>query len=173
MTQYSHVEAHIPLTATLLPRERWEEVTSRIIEDPVVTEFRTPPRVTDEALAEWLNLLDSKLDAVLKLLTLAREGFASLPLRGVTIHGGGMVFGSSQNFPAGSVVEIKMVLPTVSPLAMYVYGKVTSTVAEVDGRWAVAVDFVYMEEQVRDEIIEFVFQRERELIREKKEGGQA
>ena len=171
MRKFSQVDAHIPLSAKLMPEEFMDDAVSRIIEDPVVGAFNEPPRMLDEALAEWLEMLNSKMDAILKLMTLSKEGFSSLPLRHVKISGSGLVFGVNERYNVGDTLEIKMILPGSRHLAMYVYGKVMA-ITEEGGKLRAAVEFVSLEEQMRDSIVEYVFERERELIREKMEEGQ-
>ncbi|MBI4667197.1 MAG: PilZ domain-containing protein [Nitrospinae bacterium] len=170
MRQFSHVEAHIPLSAKAVPPDVLENLTSRTVEDAVVAEFAEPPVVENEALSEWMTLINSKLDAILHILTLQREGFSSLPMRHVLISGGGISFITRTEYQPGDTLEIKLVLPSVSPLALYIYGKVES-VEKLESGNRVGVEFISMDETVRDKIVDFVFRRERDILREKHEEG--
>jgi len=58
-------------------------------------------------------------------------------------------------------------LSLTHPVALYIYATVC-VVSEKDGGYETAVQFIKMDETIQDEIIRFVFEREREILRGKK-----
>lgn len=170
MRKFSRVEAFLPFSARLVPDMPEEEMMSRPIEDVMTPHFVEPPALDNAALETWLSIINSKLDTIMRILTLKDAGFMSLPVTRVTISGGGVSFNSNERRDPGDVIEMKMLMPGVSGQAILVYGKVTG-VEEKDKGFRVAAEFVGMDENMRDQIIDFVFRREREIIREKREEG--
>ncbi len=167
MREFSRVDAQIPLDVRPISAEEAKVAKSKISADSSIAYFTPPHDHEDRILTDWLKMLNDKLDTVLMLLTFHREGFSSLPYRQVNISGGGMSFMWSQAYPKGSILEIKMLLPMFPPVALYVYGELVS-VDKRDSEWLLAVKFVNIEEEIRDEIVRFVFKKQRELLREKR-----
>lgn len=167
MREFSRVDAHIPLDARLVPANERNNIRAKISGDAILAEFRTLPDLQDKALADWVKMLNTKLDAIINMLVFQREGFSSLPFRHVNISGGGMSFASKDKYNPGDILEIKMMLPVMPPVALYVYGEVVNVETQVGG-YATAVKFIVMDEEIRDEIVKFVFKRQRDILREKR-----
>jgi c-di-GMP-binding flagellar brake protein YcgR len=91
-----------------------------------------------------------------------------LPVKQVNISGGGMSFFSDTPYNIGDVIELKTVLENLYPVAMYLYGKVLSC-EKIDGGYKIAVEFINIDEDIRDYIVRFVFHRQRQIIRQQKE----
>jgi hypothetical protein len=74
----------------------------------------------------------------------------------------------------GDIVELKMILPGVPPMAVDAFGEVAWVASEPrpDGRHMVAARFIAMDDDIRDEIVGYIFNRQREHIRNRREGGQ-
>jgi c-di-GMP-binding flagellar brake protein YcgR len=121
----------------------------------------------DYIYGEWLKVLNAKLDTIIRLMTLQREGYFGLPFKTVNISGGGLSFSLIEAIPLGKILEMKIMLMWSEPVAMFVYGEVTKSEKRHDNYFT-AVRYVHMDATVRDEIIRFVFEREREIIREKR-----
>jgi len=167
--EYSRVEAYLPFECRIVTREEKDHIQARIAGDVSSSEFRPVPDMGDydRILDEWLKILNSKLDTVISLITLQREGYFGLPFKTVNISGGGMSFLLPQAIPSKEILEIKVMLTFHQPLALCVYGEIVKSKQSGDG-YFVAVRYVHMDEFIRDEIIRFVFEREREIIREKR-----
>ena len=73
----------------------------------------------------------------------------------------------TESIPLGEILEIKIMLTWNQPVALSIYGEVTKSDRRQDGYFT-AVRYVHMDSFIRDEIIRFVFEREREIIREKR-----
>jgi hypothetical protein len=168
--EFCRVEVCIPFACRLVPPEEQKKIRSHISGSSVYAGHETLPEVKDPAIAEWLNLLNSKLDTLIRLLTLERQGFYALPFECVNIGGGGIRFSSREKYQPGDTLEIRMMLSPMKPIALYVYATVFS-VSEVnaDGDYSTAVQFTKMDDAIQEEIIRFVFEQEREILRGKKE----
>ncbi len=167
--KYCRVEACIPFACRLVPPEERKKIRSHISSATFLTGHKTMPEIHDPALAEWMNLVTVKLDAIIQLLTLEREGFDSLPFECVNISGGGLRFLSQIKYAMEDTLEIRMMLSLHHPVAIYVYATVVSvSERRAEGDYDISVQFITMDNAIQDEIIRFVFEREREIIRVKK-----
>lgn len=165
MREFSRVDARIPLEVSRVPGGMREGLRSRISGETVPSEMRALPDLGDKLLTDWLKMLNTKLDTLISMLVLQKEGFSSLSLADVNISGGGMSFVSREEYGRGEVLELKMMLPLLPPVALYAYGEVVKEEAEAGSR-RIAVRFIAMDEKIRDEVVRFVFRRQRDLLRE-------
>lgn len=165
--EFSRVKAHLPLEINRVPPAERQHIQSRS------EEFRTPaaklpPDVGDPLLAEWLKLLHAKIDTILSSLTANQEAY-DLPLvKTENIGGGGVSFVSSEEFLLADLLEIKMIFTVRMPRTLYLYGEVVQTEKREDGYFT-AVRFRFLEDYLQDEIVRFVFEKERELLRQGRE----
>lgn len=164
--EFSRVDANIPLEIKLIPKEEKPHIKSRTSSAPFL--YTPVDEPSDKTLAEWIKLINAKLDYLINIFSLHQEGFSQLPVRRVNISGGGMRFTSEQFFNIGDIVELKTVLETPAQVALYLYGEVVN-VEKVDKNFLIFVKFINIDEDVRDYIIRFVFHRQRQIIRQKRE----
>ncbi len=161
---FSKVDAFFPVEARIVSPESAAGLVSRYSTDLVQAEFKDLPEHDDKVLSAWLRMLNAKLDAILGMLEKDREEFMYLPHRAVELSGGGVVLPFEGSAAAGDTVELKMMLPLVPPVALYVYGQAANAAS---GRmW---VKFLPMDEEIRDRLIHYVFLRQREIFRENRE----
>ncbi|MBN1381640.1 MAG: PilZ domain-containing protein, partial [Deltaproteobacteria bacterium] len=122
----------------------------------------------DYIFEEWMKILNAKLDTIVQLMSLQREGYFGLSYKALNISGSGLSFSVSDPLALGDILEIKIMLPLLhKPLALCIYGEVVK-IEKKDGNYQIAVRYIHMDDIVRDEIVHFVFEREREIIREKR-----
>lgn len=164
--EYCRVQAVVPFGVRLLPEEERKNLLPRVSNQTAV-EFGALPEIQDPALAEWLTTLNRKLDLILSTLGAQTLGFSSLPVRQINISGGGLSFPSNEPFNAGDIVEVMMVLSTSTSVALYIYGEVVA-VDRRDGHFEIGLKFVAMDDEIRDEICRFVFERERQILRDRR-----
>ena len=105
----------------------------------------------------------------MEMVVLQREEFHALPFKFVTISGTGMKFPSRQCFHPGQVLEFRMILTLHHPVALYVYGKVLRAERRTDG-YDITVCFIKIDSGIQNQIVQFVFDVEREMIRARKGG---
>ncbi|MHB9098867.1 MAG: PilZ domain-containing protein, partial [Syntrophales bacterium] len=159
----------IPFACRLVPPEERKKIRSHISSATFLTGHQPMPEIHDSSLAEWINLVSIKLDTIIQLLTLEREGFQSLPFECVNISAGGLRFLSQNRYAMGDTLELRMMLSLLHPVALYVYATVLSvSERRTEGNYDISVQFIAMDNAIQDEIIRFVFEREREILRVKK-----
>lgn len=167
--EYSRVEAYIPFEYRIVADDEKNHIQARISGDALTPELGSLPDMgdRDHVLGEWLKILNLKLDTIIRLITLQREGYFGLPSKAVNISGGGMSFLLPQAIPLGLILEIKLMLTRNQSVAMCIYGEVSKCIPRGDSH-EIGIRYVHMDVSIRDEIIRFVFEREREIIREKR-----
>ncbi|MFB3925289.1 MAG: PilZ domain-containing protein [Syntrophales bacterium] len=165
--EFSRVDACIPFDYRPVLKEKQEAVKSRVSREVSFIQSPPLPELENEPLAAWLKTLNSKLDSIISLLTYHREGFLSLPMRNVNISGGGMSFSTGEKHRPGDILEIKMMLHLLQPVALYLYGEVVYC-DEREGRYLTGIKFIEMDEEVTNEIVKFVFEVQRGILREKR-----
>lgn len=168
MREFSRVEAYVPLSVRLLQKDEIEIAKSRLSGDIAFYASRPLDEPADRALSEWLKYINQKLDFLISIITMEQQGFSSLPINKVDISGGGLSFRSEKPYKKGDLLEIKIVIENPNPLALYLYGEVISCEA-LEKDFRIGVKFINIDEDVRDQIVKFVFYRQRQLIRQKRE----
>lgn len=168
MREYSRVDAHIPLQVRLVPEAELQSLWSRTSAEAASVLPEPLPDLEDSKLNDCLKVINTKLDAIIDLLTHKnREVYALVPVP-VNISGSGMSFLTTEHFEPGDVLELKMMIPTSGDTVYYVYGEVVKLSEATDGRNAVFVKFNVIDEDIRDQIVRFVFEKQREDLRKKK-----
>lgn len=164
--EFARVDVYIPLEFRLVPEEERQWVKSRVSGEFVLADFRQMPPLENHPQLEWVSVLNAKLDRIIQAMTLQSEGFHSLPFKYVTLSGSGMSFSSQQCFSPGDLLEMKMMLNLYKPTAFYVYGEVVKAQRQTSG-YFIAVSFRLTDDGIQDRIIRFVFETQRELLRER------
>jgi hypothetical protein len=155
---FARVDAELLMAMRVVPAGEHHQVCSRLHSPHLF--FEAPPMdVRDTALAEWLNLLNRKLDAVLKELELREDSAHGLTPHTVNIGAGGMSARVASGLNIGEIVEITMRLPFNKPMVVSVCGEVIETSADV-----INVRFIAVPDEIRDLIVRYVFQKQREIM---------
>jgi c-di-GMP-binding flagellar brake protein YcgR len=164
---YSRVDVSIPVEYRMVLQEEKINLQAKIVTDNTRSEHnhRSGAVYFDPILEEWLNILDAKLDTIIHLLKLRREGNSERHYKTVNISGGGMSFSVPEKVTIGEILEIKLMLTFQQPVTLMIYGEVVKSEYR-DRGYLIAVHYIHMDDVVRDEIVRFVFEREREIIRE-------
>jgi hypothetical protein len=163
---YSRVNVHLPVEIRLLPPEQRQLICSRL-EEKIFAGVKLPPDVADPLLAEWLKLLHAQLEKIAGLLAAHAEARELPPFRTQTLSGGGVSFTSPEEYKMGDLLELKMIFDSSRSGTLYLYGEVVQREKSEDGH-ITAVKFLSLDEDTRDEIIKFVFEKEREILRQKR-----
>jgi c-di-GMP-binding flagellar brake protein YcgR len=121
----------------------------------------------------YIKLIDKKLDMILDLLNKSRDdGLYQNRYINVNISGAGINFTTDVNLHEGEHVELKVILPFPPyPKITSLCNVVRSIVCNVNGiaNWETALTFTTINEEDRDLLINFIFSKEREFLRYKKE----
>ena len=166
--EFSRVQVQLPVDVRLVPLEERPNIRSRVSGRYSVKESAFLPDVEDKHLAEWLKLLNSKLDTIIRILSLQEEGLGSLPFNSENISGGGLSFTSPHLFSPGDILEIKTIFSAIQPVIFCLYGEVVK-IEKRGHDYFTSVKFIAIDEPLRDEIVRFVFEMERELLRTQRE----
>jgi len=164
--EYSRVDAYIPIEYKLIDPGRRQYIRSRVAGELILSKFKSLPDPDDQVIAEWLKTINSKLNSIIRMMTMHHEGFDQLPLKKVNISGGGISFSADKPFSPGDIIEFKLILTMQYPLSLFLYGEVVENKHNPEHN--TSVHFIAIDDFVRDEIIRFVFEREREILREKR-----
>ncbi len=165
--EFSRVSTLLPFDLRVVPPEERDTSRAKLYGEAIYSELSTLPEIGDAHLSVWLKTINAKLDAVMRMITLYQGGFQSLPLKAVTIGAGGMDFLFETDIAIGSILEIKVILSSLTPVALQLYGEVLSSGPKND-QFRIALKFLGMDEHIRNEIVRFVFEKEREILREKR-----
>ncbi|MEI7638353.1 MAG: PilZ domain-containing protein [Syntrophus sp. (in: bacteria)] len=167
--EYTRVYAYIPMAYRLISKDEHAVVRSQISGNMAIPDYSMLPEVEEPLLNEWLRVINTKLDSLIRLITLQGEGFQSLPFKAVHISGNGMNFTTKDPFQSGDILEIKVVLSSgqSAGLYLYLYGEVVKTEKQTSG-YVTVLSYIKIDDKIRDEIVRFVFEKEREILREKR-----
>jgi hypothetical protein len=165
--EYSRVDVYIPLECRLLEKEEHGLVKSRVSADLILADFKLMPPLVNHPHSESLNSLNQKLDRIINMVGLQYDGFHSLPFKFVSLSGNGMQFSSQQCYSLGDILECKMILTLHQSAAIYAYGEVVRAGSQGTG-YFINVRFTAIDHAIQDRIVQFVFETEREMIRQRK-----
>ncbi len=168
--EYSRVDSYLPMEVRELSVDECRQgFRSRISRQALPLGFSVQEEVGDKALGDWLKMLNAKLDFIIEALNARKEGHADLPFRQVNLSAGGMSFTSTQDYKPGAILEIKMIPYTLrAPLALCIYGEVVRC-RKAGKEFSTAVKFILIGDDVRDELVRYVFERQREILRARRQ----
>ncbi len=135
----------------------------------IEAEVEAPDETISPKLWKLLNDINTKLSLILEKLQFDEEGFLRAEVRHVNVSASGIKFKVDDKVNVGDTVEVKMLLPTCPPTGIITYGTVVRTKDLGNGQYEVALHFTDIEDEVRDEIIQYTLKRQRELIRRQRQ----
>jgi hypothetical protein len=165
--EYSRVAALLPFSARIITPEEQTVSRAKLFGEPIYSELSTLPEIGDAHLSVWLKTINAKLDALMRMMAIYQGGFQSLPVKAITISANGLDYPDADVVPVGSVLEMKIILFSLPPVAVQLYGEVISSRKRHE-QYRIAVKFQGMDEHIRNEIVRFVFEKEREILRTKR-----
>ncbi len=162
------IDVIIPIEVYPISERELENKSARIVGEMPLFSYIPLKDTLDEALNNWLKLINVKLDFLINLLTREREGFHLLPLRKVNLSEKGIRVAVKTPFEIDSYAEVKLVLDICEPLGFYLYGKVLR--CEKKGKdYEIALEWLPMPIDIKEKLSFYILQKERELIRSRKE----
>jgi hypothetical protein len=165
--EYSRVDAVIPIEVRVVPPPERQNMKCFIAGESVLPDYQVPNDVNDPVLAEWLKMLNAKLDALITIASTRNEKTPRISQKKVNISGGGLSFDSPDKYRIGDMLEIKMILPVTMSSTLYVYGEVVD-VRQREDFFQTAVKFMTIDDDIREQIVQFVFKAQRDILRHKK-----
>ncbi|MFN3921593.1 MAG: PilZ domain-containing protein [Caldimicrobium sp.] len=162
------IDVVIPIEIYPISEKELQNKRARTVGDMPLFSYIPLKDTIDEALNNWLKLINAKLDYLINLLTREREGFHLLPLKQVNISEKGLRVEREKPLEVGSFVEVKLVLDLYEPLGLYLYGKVLRC-EKKEENFDIALEFITLPPDIKEKLSFYILQKERELIRSRKE----
>ncbi len=159
------IDVVLPIEIKEIPAEEAKNKIAKIIGDIPLFSYIPLKDTIDEALNNWLKLINAKLDYLINLLTREKEGFHKLPEKKVNFSEKGLRLLLDKPIEKGHFVEIKTILDVYQPLGFYLYGRVVRCNPK-NGKYEVAIEFINLPCDIKDKLSFFVLNKQRELIRE-------
>jgi len=128
-----------------------------------------PDETINPKLWQMLVDINAKLTMILDRLHFESEGFKKSEEKIVNLSASGMRFMMNENVAPGDRLEIKMLLPTGPPIGILTYGNVVRVNETGDEQYEVSLHFSDMDEEVKEEIIRYAINRQREMIRKERQ----
>jgi hypothetical protein len=129
----------------------------------------------ENELLTYLRIIDKKLDTVIDLLGRQKtdDSYKRLYTQ-VNLSGAGIKFISDEPFTDGDLLELKIGLPlspfpNISTLCQVVRARRSAQTSKEE--WEVALKFLVINDHDRDFIINYIFTKERESLRNKSENS--
>jgi len=131
------------------------------------------PKGKNEEIFAYMRMMNRKLDTIMDLLSKTQNGeiYHSVQTE-IILSGAGIQFESDILFQTGDYTELKIVVP------LFPYPKITilcqvvrteSVQGGVVGIFRIAMKFLVINEKDRDFLVKYIFEKEREYLRQKKE----
>ena len=167
LREYARVSAYLPVRIRPVLEKERQSLRSRIVIESALREHPEMPEIEDEVLSACLQILNSKLDSIIRLLAFPSDGHRELDFAKVNISAGGLSTSCGECRALDDLVEIKLILPTAPLMIFYVYGKVVSCDA-VSEKFQLCIEFTDIDDDIREQIAKYVFHKQREILRKKR-----
>jgi hypothetical protein len=156
----------MPLEVRRLPPTEMEDRTCRISTDLIVIDDAPLPPVENERLNLWLNMINTKLDYLIRTVPSKKEIVVSVGIEPLNISGNGMSLATKEEFSLGDVLEIRIVLQTYPSKVLHLYGEVVRVdrAPDISDTHILGIKFLGMSDAVRDEILKFDFKKHRQRL---------
>lgn len=123
-------------------------------------------------LAEYLKIVDQKINLVAQTIIREKNTLAKMPLRHVNLSASGLECESEETFKKGALLEVELLLPS-SLASIVCYARIVyarkSTLEKKRHPYLVGIEFTHIREKDRELIIKHVVKRQMQQIRETKE----
>jgi hypothetical protein len=156
----------LPFTARCLKPSERAQLNCRLITNIIVIDGSLPPPVEDETLNLWLNMLNAKLDCLIRHAVPKQDDVVVMSFEPLNISGSGMGLMTRESVHIGDLLEIRLVIQAYPAKALCLYGEVVriEDIPSKPEHKNVSVKFRGMTDDVRDEILQFDFQKQRKKI---------
>ncbi len=167
LREYARVSAYLPVRIRPVSEKERQSLRSRIVVESALTEHPEMPEIEDEVLSDCLQILNSKLDTIIRLLAFPADSPRELDFARVNISAGGLSTSSSECCALDDLVEIRLMLPTAPFMIFYVYGTVVKCDAASE-KFQLCIEFTEIDDDIREQIAKYVFHKQREILRKKR-----
>lgn len=123
-------------------------------------------------VAKYLEELNEKVDTLIRLLATSDSNIPNCPTERVSLSASGLAFDSQAQIPAGSTLEIKLLI-FPSFVCFLSLARVVRCSREDDKNrefpYRIAVDFTHIREEAREMLIKHVLQKDSSNLRKARE----
>lgn len=119
-------------------------------------------------MSNMLSEIKLKVDYIINQMMLDNNGLLKADKKMVNISAAGVRFSTKEPLKTGAIVELKMLLPMYPPVAVFVYAEVKRVIEKENGDFEVSVEYINIDDPVKDEIINYTLSHQRNLIRKKR-----
>jgi hypothetical protein len=131
-----------------------------------------PASSGNQRLHDMVTEINGKLDFILNHFMLDKEGLLSTEKKMVNISASGLKFTVNYHVKVSDIMEVKLLLPTYPPVVVFAYGKVIRAKKLDDSKYEVAIEYINLADDVRNEIIQYTLSHQREELRRSREQGE-
>jgi len=123
-----------------------------------------------KSIIRLLIHLDNKIDNIYELLTTGNKNSKDIFYKGIgmDISGTGLRMVTGKNLPMDSLIFANFILSKFPFIYIELLGKVVRCEPIKKGEYSIAIDFVDISHEDREKIIEYIFQKQRRTLREKR-----
>lgn len=137
-----------------------------------ISDELTPDESINPVLWKMLVDIHSKLGLILERLNPDSESLLKAERRLVNISAAGICFIMDEKVEKGDVVEVKMFLPDAHQyVGIATYGSVVRASEVGCKQYKVALSFKDIEDEIKEEIIQYTLRRQREILKRQKNKG--
>jgi len=129
------------------------------------SEGNVPENKTETGLYSMMTEIKTKLDFIINHMMLDKEGLIHAEKKFVNISASGIRFTIDHPVRVNEIMEIKLLIPTYPPVAVFAYGEVKRIKDLGENRYEVSLAYLNMDESIRNEIIQYTLSHQRETIR--------
>jgi hypothetical protein len=167
--EYFRVEDFFPVVARRVARDfPGKKSAVSITFGKESLDRNAPDETIHPKLWDLLVSINDKLNLLLDRMNLEPEAVEAEP-QNVNISASGIKFTMKEMIDQGDFLEVKMLLPSTPPVTVVAYGNAVSVQSLGGGGCAVALQFVDMDAEVRDKLIQYTLNRQREIIRRQRQ----
>ncbi len=118
----------------------------------------------------WKMLLDiqAKLGLIIERMSPDSQSLLGVESKNVNISAAGICLVLDEKLSKGDLLEIKMLLPNYPPIGLVIYGRVVRSTEIEDEQYKTAISFDDIEDEIRDEIIQYTLRRQRDIMKKQK-----
>lgn len=128
-----------------------------------------PDDTGNSRLYGMMTEINTKLDFIINHFMLDKEGLLTAEKKLVNISASGIRFTVDHPVKINDVMDIKLLLPTYPPVAVLAYGEVKRVKELDDNQFEVSLEYLNMGDSVRNEIVQYTLDHQREIIRKLRE----
>jgi len=168
--EFVRIEDVVPLEVRAVDPARRGTVRAREIIAPAPVERQLIDGCESEEsrVLRYLAAVNAKLDLLIHHLVAREENLDGLEQRRVNLSASGIQFPMDEAPEPGALLELKLMLPGAAPVAVCLYAEVTRVEGD-SAPYSVAGRFVAMNEEIQEHIMRYIFNRQREEIRRRRE----